>query len=112
VAEERNPSGSCAARDAARPLGIAHPSSESHPVEFTLDAEVKPKALRRKARQPVPWPDVLARPQYERLRQHSGFMAAWDEWVAWTETAGSKATTPRDRQAAAMLNAALRMGPE
>lgn len=53
------------------------------------------------------WESVLARPEYERLRRHAEFMAAWSQWIDWCRTRGAKARLPVGVQAARMLNRAI-----
>lgn len=72
-------------------------------------AGARPSPTRK--RSAVTWREVLARPDYDQIRDDPAFGAAWGRWIAWTETAGSKASTPKDQQAATILNRALEWGP-
>jgi hypothetical protein len=53
------------------------------------------------------WQKVLTRPEYEPLRRHAGFMAAWSQWIEWCGTRGAKARPPVGVQVVKMLNRAL-----
>jgi uncharacterized protein YdaU (DUF1376 family) len=58
------------------------------------------------------WEPVLARPEYARMSAHPTFARAWAVWIEHTGTAGAKARPPSALAAAAILNRALREGPD
>jgi uncharacterized protein YdaU (DUF1376 family) len=58
------------------------------------------------------WESVLARPEYARMSTHPTFARAWAVWIEHTGTAGAKARPPSALAAAAILNRALREGPD
>jgi len=73
--------------------------------EGAPDEGVRSKARHKRVAEV--WQTVLARPEYDPLRRHAGFMAAWSQWIEWCGTRGAKARPPFGAQAAKMLNSAL-----
>lgn len=91
--------------------------AQTGPDQTRQESETPPTPLaggrppRKRRVEPVPWTSILAREQYARLRDNPAFMTAWNEWIAHSREAGTKAREPRGSQAAAMLNEAHRVGP-
>lgn len=80
----------------------------SLPLTLPLNSLVKDKGKQA----PETWEQVLDRPAYEVLRANPAFGDAWAAWVEHAGERGTKARVPRGRQAATLLNEALRVGAD
>ena len=83
------------------------------PSEASVDPAASQAPSRAGRRKPAETAaQVASRPAYRDFLGEPKAKAAWNEWLAWTHSAGVKAPIPRGAQAAKILNAGMSAGVE